>query len=264
MNLLDFIKSLTILLFAGISSLDMSNSTGCTNPEYFLAHRTACRQISPVVKTLEYEAAHNKTLSISTMGSSVTGGMGASQKEKNWVSQLVQALKKQPGLSGLQFNNGGINGFSTQNLLDHNIPDRIIRQKPTVVLFETSLLNDYLQNITIETTNKNIETIVNQLKQGLPESRIVLLSPNPRRHGEVKNKAGLTYEDYIEGTKAFIEKNGWEYIDIYKGMNETLAKNKMNLDQVLSDATHPNDEGYEIWARIVTEYFLKGPKRDNE
>ncbi|WP_088831116.1 SGNH/GDSL hydrolase family protein [Paenibacillus tyrfis] len=263
MNLLDFIKSIIIVWLAGISP-DMNNSSGCTNPDYFLAHRTACRQISPVVKTLEYEAAQNKALSISTMGSSVTGGMGASQKEKIWGNQLVAALKKQPGLSGLQFSNGGINGFSTQNMIDHQIPDRIIRQKPTIVLFETCLLNDYLQNIPIETTNKNIETIVNQLTQGLPESRIVLLSPNPRRHGEVKNKAGLTYEDYIQGTKAFIEQNGWEYIDIYKEMNETLAKNKINLDEVLSDATHPNDEGYDIWANIVIEYFLKGPKPDNE
>ncbi|PUA40235.1 SGNH/GDSL hydrolase family protein [Paenibacillus elgii] len=264
MNLLDFIKGIIIVWLAGISPLDTNNFSGCTNPDYFLAHRTACRQISPVVKTLEYEAAQNKALSIATMGSSVTGGMGASQKEKNWVSQLAQALKKQPGLSDLQVSNGGINGFSTQNMIDRQIPDRIIRQKPAVVLFETCLLNDYLQNIPIETTNKNIATIMNQLTQGLPGSRIVLLSPNPRRHGEVKNKAGHTYEDYILGTKAFIEQNGWEYIDIYKEMNETLAKKNMNLDQVLSDATHPNDEGYDLWANIVIEYFLKGPKRGNE
>lgn len=232
----------------------------CTDPKYFLDHVEACRRITPVAAMLKAQASQNKNLVVSTLGSSVTAGSGSTGVDKTWVNKLYERMKKERGLEKLRYHNSGWGGYTTSRIVKEDKANVLIRQKPNVILFETCLLNDYGQNVPIETTKKNIESIVARLHTELPDSRIILQSPNPRLNGEVKNKEGLSYEDYIRQTEEFIQSKGWEYINIYDAMNKELAKTQTPLKDIMYDEAHPNDKGYALWANILETYFLTGKR----
>ncbi|MFB6363172.1 SGNH/GDSL hydrolase family protein [Paenibacillus elgii] len=210
---------------------------------------------------LKTQVTPNKSLVISTLGSSVTSGSGSTGVNKTWVNKLYERLKKERGLEKLRYHNSGWGGYTTSRIVKEKKADVLIQQKPNVILFETCLLNDYGQNVPVETTKKNIELIIMHLHTELPDSRIILQSPNPRLHGEAKNKEGLSYEDYIRQTEEFIKSKGWEYINIYDAMNKELANLQTPLKDIMYDDAHPNDKGYDLWAKILETYFLTGKQQ---
>ncbi|MGF7046325.1 lysophospholipase L1-like esterase [Paenibacillus sp. DS2015] len=192
---------------------------------------------------------------ISTLGSSVTEGAGASDPRKKWSTQLFKYIKAQEGLFRFDLMVNGFGGYNTREILEEDKVDLVIAQKPNLILFETCMLNDHGEGIPIQESLKNIAKVVNKFNKKLPNAEVILISPNPKGiKQDVPNSLGLYMDDYNSAIKQYIHNQGWEYIDIYGSFK---IKYKKKIDSVLTDGVHPNDLGYQFWFETLEKEFEK-------
>jgi lysophospholipase L1-like esterase len=211
-----------------------------------------------VIDYLQYVYLKNGSVTISLLGSSATEGTGASKVENSWGGRLKSNLSKdllQRNVQNLTINNDGFSAYSTEKLITDNKVDLLISQKPELVIFETALLSDYEQNVPVKKTLNNISNIVATIKKSLPNTRIIIQSPNPSTKTIGKNKTGITYDEYVKQSSALITSNNWEYIDIFNGYQSKLKEKNLELKDTLFDGLHPNDTGYEIWFGLLNDYL---------
>lgn len=215
-----------------------------------------------ILKYLKYKELTEGTVKISVIGSSVTYGTGASNQDSNWLGILSNHLRVSSGdlsLEKLKTVNHGKGGYSVQNLLNKNVFQDVINDKPDLVIFETSVLNSHGQSVSIEDTLNCINKGYEQMRKGLPDAKFLVVSPNPSseklKTGAVINSIGLKYSDYLNATKAQAEENKWNYFDSYSAINKYLQAHKIKLDSILIDGVHPNDQGYQIWGDALYNFF---------
>ncbi|WP_201009127.1 SGNH/GDSL hydrolase family protein [Paenibacillus glycanilyticus] len=195
----------------------------------------------------------NQPFRLAALGSSVTFGTGASDsKSTSWFPMLVKDLKKVDGYTSIFYSNDGYGGYTSGMLLKEGKVDELIKQKPNMVLFEICVLNDVGQSVPLDETLRNIENVVDLINKNLPDTKVVLLSPNPMLV-EGKNNQNLTLADYVDGAKQLANKKGWDFIDIY----EEIKQKKVDMKDYLSDGVHPNDKGYKLWFDLLIKEFEK-------
>lgn len=201
-----------------------------------------------VIDDLHYLMTKNGSATISTLGSSVTAGVGASDVSRTWSSLILSNLRIIDGLRKVTLNSNGFGGHTSGAILFDKNYEIVISQKPDIVLIETCIINDHDQSTPVAQTLQNIEKIRQIISSALPNAKIIMLSPNPRLEDK-KNNLGLTFADYANKTKELILGKGWEFIDVtstYQGKTKEL---------ITSDGIHPNDNGYKLWADTVMNNF---------
>jgi lysophospholipase L1-like esterase len=207
---------------------------------------------------LRYRALTENQVKVSVVGSNVTAAIGATDSSYGWAELLRKQLQSDiADIGSLRFVNHGYEGYSTSDLITSKKIDLVIKEKPDLVIFENSLFNNHLQSLTIEQTTQDLQNIMAELKTGLPNARIFIMSPNPVVNKDTKNSLGLTYMDYINASKELITKNGWQYIDSISGIEKKLTEENLILVDVLTnDYINPNNKGNRIWFEFLYE-FLK-------
>ncbi|MED4601663.1 SGNH/GDSL hydrolase family protein [Paenibacillus validus] len=216
----------------------------------------------PAFQYLQQNVLEGREPVISVIGSSVTAGSGATGKTHTWIHLLSERLKAAEGLEKLIYLNHGFPGYSTKQMLAQGKVDVLREENPSIIIFETCLINDFVQNISIEESKTNIQSLVLNMQKMAPKARIIITSPNPRKENLTKNKTGSSYEDYVIETGKFIKLHGWEYVDIYSEFTKQIKASKTSMDKVMYDFVHPNDLGYAIWAKILEQYFLSDNKKE--
>ena len=157
-----------------------------------------------------------KINSIVCFGDSLTKGFGST--EGNTYPDFLQQLTNIPVI------NKGINGNTSKDGL--NRTDDILQFKNSLVIVEFGA-NDFFQQISISETKKNMEQIVDKLKQ---DNIVVLVSTEDKQlhnlHNMLKSLAAEKKVLFINGI-----------------LNEIW--NNRNL---FSDEIHPNSTGYKLIA----------------
>lgn len=186
------------------------------------------------------------------IGSSVAAGAGASDPNKtSWAGLLYASFKETN--PDIEFSNLAVGGYSTSDILENNILDKI--KNPDVVIFETSLLNNF-KKVTITESNSQIEEIYTVIREKYPETKIILMPPNLTNEVDsTMDSEGNTLREYVDASKAFIENKDWEYIDYWSNYEQKISEANLNIEDTLSDGIHPNDTGYEIWFDSIKGYF---------
>lgn len=193
-------------------------------------------------------------------GSSVTRGSGSSHPSKTWRSLIEKNLQNShPALRQLTVSNHGYSGYTSVDLLQGDVTTPIIEEQPDVLFIETSVINNHNKNVTLADTFSSLDQLHQLYTKALPETRIVLLSPNPcteNKFGPILNQLKLKYTDYITETETYIRNQGWTYFDTHGAMLTYMSSKKVLLPSILKDGIHPNDQGYKIWA-VVLWPFMK-------
>lgn len=201
---------------------------------------------SSILNRVRYLNAKNGEVKISLLGSSVTAGTGATNA--SWSTLLERHLNNIDDLNVKIYNNG-YGGYTTTDLINDKKIDSLIQSEPDVILFEVCLLNNNGEaQVPLKQTKEDVEYIVETFKKELPESLIVLQTANPfAEFDAVMPKTGLSYDQYNNEMKEFIEENGWNFIDTYSLMKDEIQNQGLNYSDVLYDQVHPNDTGYKLW-----------------
>lgn len=211
-----------------------------------------------LIDFLRFKTLTNGSAVITVFGSSVSAGHGSSDYSHSWSGLLEDNIRNNfTDLHRVTIENLGKGGFSTQDLVENKVVDTVVSTKPDLVIFETALLNNHGQSISLEQTLKDITQIHRTLKENLPNAKIVFTSANPsaKKTDEELNILGYSYQDYINQTGDFIKGNDWYYINIYQRMNDHMRSKGINLKDISVDGIHPNDIGYQIWFEEMFNYM---------
>ena len=143
--------------------------------------------------------------------------------------------------------NIGYSGDRTENVLwrfEHGEIDGI---NPEVAVLMIGTNNTGHRQDPPECTAKGVEMIVDQIKQKLPKTRILLLAIFPRdakTSGELR-QLNTQINDRI---KDFGEKENVTFLNI----SDDFLDDEGNLsEEIMPDLLHPNEKGYKVWAEVM-------------
>lgn len=168
------------------------------------------------------------------LGDSITAGWGNRGKE-TWKKRYEP----------LQAANFGIGGDKTQNVIwriDNGELDQI-RPKVVVLMIGTNNASAWAP----EETAAGVTTIVEKIKQKLPESKILLLGIFPRgeKPDDARRQKNIQVNEIISKLD---DGKTVRYLDIGKTFLQpdgTLSK------EIMYDFLHLTEKGYEMWADAI-------------
>jgi lysophospholipase L1-like esterase len=210
-----------------------------------------------VIDWLKNKSTQKEKITISVFGSSVTAGAGSSVREKTWASLITNYLKNQEGISSISLVNRGYGGYSTDRLKTENKIKEVLTDKPDLVIIEPTIINNYLLDISIKQTQKDVLYFISQIKEKYPNSLIIIQSSDRIIGAERQNQLGYRYKDYVDSIKTFTQENHLNYIDIYAGTERQRKESNKSLQDILKDDRHPNDLGYKYWFETLKTSFKK-------
>jgi lysophospholipase L1-like esterase len=234
---------------------------GCTHQGVFKQHLHRTRNISSDITKKRAKKIHiNKKSVIDFMGSSVTYGYGATYPSLSWVGRLDAYLSKSS--KNIKVNNYAVSGYSTVDVINSGIIDKVIADRADIVVFEDCLINDFGRtDIGLDKTNQNIQIILERLGISLPHAKIIILPPNMTMATSNNAKSALgdyTYTEYVRNVgKSIKQQKNVAYIDFWPDYEKYLRQNNLRLqDTLIQDGTHPNDLGYDFWFHSLKDHFI--------
>jgi lysophospholipase L1-like esterase len=143
--------------------------------------------------------------------------------------------------------NLGIGGDRTQHVLwrlDNGEVDGI-KPKVTVLMIGTNNLGN---KESPEDTILGVKAVVAKLREKLSETKILLLAVFPR--GE---KADNPYRAQIKQVNDAISQldDGGKHVKYLDIGDKFLTEDKTLTKEIMPDALHPNEKGYQIWADAI-------------
>ncbi|MFK3938461.1 SGNH/GDSL hydrolase family protein [Alkalihalobacillus sp. NPDC078783] len=201
-------------------------------------------------------SGEDSPVEVAVIGSSVAEGQGASEYNQTWPSLLESSLNESEQI--VNVTNFAVSGFKVSDLIDEGDVDELIQSAPDVILFETSVINSYYHDEPIIDTKESIQTAAQKIEEELPNAYLVFMAPNPINESMYSIVTSeLDFEEYVYETEQFIIESGWDYFDSYTGWNRQLEEEEIDLDSLLDDGTHPNDEGYQMWFELINESMIQ-------
>lgn len=206
---------------------------------------------------LKYMALTKEEINISVIGSNGVAGTGASHPLKTWTALLEKGLREEiPEMKKLNMSVHGYEGYTTADFLTGDRVSNLLSNTPDLILIELAVMNNYVQSLSVEQTITDIVNLVSSLEKGIPNAKVILLSPNPIINSKEVNRIGLTYEDYLKESMNIVSKNNWAYINSYDLISKKInGKNAVLADYITSNQFHLNDEGYYLWYEVIGEFF---------
>jgi len=205
-----------------------------------LAAPVFCSEPALLVKNL----AAGKKQHLITYGTSLTHG-GA------WVGQITAELEKKfPGL--ITVTNSAQSGMWSKWGLD-NLDARVLQKKPDTVIIEWAINDAFLQYKTsVEDARKNLETMMDRIRQQNPAAEIILMTMNPpiKVHLEKRPEIEKYYQMYRDVATA----RKLRLVDHYPNWKKILDSTPAEFDKLVPDGIHPNAAGAE---KVITPEIMK-------
>lgn len=192
-----------------------------------------------------------KALRYIALGDSYTICTGTNTTAEQWPEILAGHLRN-AGIPVELVSNPSRNGFSTQNLIDNELP----LLKNGSYDFATLLIgvNDWVRDVDTKTYQKNLSYIVDEIQKTLPhKSKLILITipdfgVTPKgalySRGRDISKGITEFNDII---KAEAKKRGLVCVDIFP-----LSKGMLHhQDLVAADGLHPSAKEYALWEALI-------------
>jgi lysophospholipase L1-like esterase len=122
----------------------------------------------------------------------------------------------------------------------------LVRDRPRYASFV--LLRAQPQPWAPEDTILGVKAVVAKLREKLPETKILLLAVFPR--GEKADNPYRAQIKQVNDAIATLDDGGKhvKYLDI---SDKFLTEDKTLTKEIMPDALHPNEKGYQIWADAI-------------
>jgi acyl-CoA thioesterase-1 len=183
------------------------------------------------------------------LGDSTVEGVGATSPERNYVGQLHGRLRTV--YPNARVANLGKGGATSADVLRRQL-DRAIELRPDLVTLSIGP-NDITTGVAVEAYEKNLEMILERLRQETTAVTIVNLIPdlavtprfNRSRHREAVGKQTIIFNETLERTG---RAHGAEMVNLYATSQREVP---VQPELISSDGYHPSDVGYARWAELV-------------
>jgi acyl-CoA thioesterase-1 len=190
-----------------------------------------------------------ETIKYVPLGDSYTICTGAKEAE-SWPTIMTKHLNEKGIITELLFNPSK-NGFSTQNLIDIELP----QFDKSDCNFATLLIgvNDWVREVSAKEYHENLNYIIDHVAKKIGKARIILVTipdfgvtPQGSLYGGGRNiTQGIT--EFNEIIKEEAKKRGILLVDIFK----TSREMKGRTDLVAQDGLHPSAKEYAEWEKLI-------------
>lgn len=210
---------------------------------------TANRAKPIIQKEADQTSAH--AIRYLPLGDSYTIGQSVAEDQR-WPNQLVTRLKADSVDIGIVAN-PSVTGFTTKNLIDHELP-LLDSYNPNFVTILIGV-NDYVQGVPADTTAKNLRQIIDTVQKNVPTNRIVLVTipdyaktPTGARFGDPRasSLAIKALNDIIQDEG---KKRGILVVDIYSISQQVIQDPDLTAD----DGLHPSGQQYSLWTDAINQ-----------
>jgi lysophospholipase L1-like esterase len=185
------------------------------------------------------------------LGDSYTIGTGASEESRNFPSELARRLEASTGRP-VQLLNPAVNGFTTKDLIREEL-SLVDSFRPDVA---TALIgaNDVVQGFDEASYRLRIRQIYDALQvRRLPAGRVVAISmpdfslvPTASTFGS-REDLRSRIDAFNQVARDEASKHAFEYVDISDLSRSGIGRS----DWISSDALHPADHQYQVWADFI-------------
>jgi len=184
-------------------------------------------------------------------GDSYTICTGTSQVSEHWPTLLTKHLTE-AGIKTELTANPSRNGFSTQNLIDNELP---LLANQTID-FATLLIgvNDWVRQTDINTYHKNLNYSIDEIQKKLSDpSHLILITipdfgvtPQGALYGSGRDiSKGIAEFNAIIKSEA--KKRGLSCVDIFPLSKGMLTDKTL----VAGDSLHPSSREYALWETLI-------------
>ncbi len=196
-----------------------------------------------------------KNINYLPLGDSYTICTGATEKEA-WPLLLTNHLIENK-IECKLLDNPARNGFSTQNLIDNELP-LIKKLKPDFVTILIGV-NDWVRGVSKETFTKNLEFILDEVQKTITDKKKIILITIPDFGVTPQGKGYGNGRDIGKGIAEFnaviiteAKKRSLPLVDIY----DLSKKMKDDLTLVAADGLHPSAKEYALWEKLILKEAL--------
>lgn len=152
---------------------------------------------------------------------------------------------------GLNTVNAGISGDTTDWMLDR-LETSVLRYEPDILVLLGGI-NDLLRGGDEEQIVANLMTIVDTVRERVPQVQVLVQSVYPIGEGD-----DLYWTGRIRAINSRLEALAGEHDYDYVNLFDALATEDGRLDERYSyDGLHPNDTGYAVVSSILTQALEK-------
>ena len=200
---------------------------------------------------LSFIQKEKQPLKYIAFGDSYTICTGTLNTSEHWPTILAKHLTE-AGIKTELVANPSRNGFSTQNLIDNELP--LLKTNP--IDFATLLIgvNDWVRLVDVETYHKNLNYSIDAIQKKLSNKSHLILITIPD-FGKTPQGAGYgSGRDISKGISEFndiikleAKKRSLVCVDIFPISQQ--MKNKKDL--VAADGLHPSAKEYAIWETLM-------------
>jgi len=185
------------------------------------------------------------------LGDSTVEGIGASSPEHTYVSRVHARLRSVYPEARLA--NLGVSGATSAHVLLRQL-DRAIELGPDLVTLSIGP-NDITGRVSVETYDKNLETILGRLTDETTAVVVANLIPDlavtPRFKGSPEQDAvAARTVRFNEALARRARARGVQLVDLYTASQREVSRRP---ELVGPDGYHPSDAGYARWAALLWE-----------
>ncbi len=183
-----------------------------------------------------------KSQTVVVYGTSLTAGGRWVTETKVWLEKINPEAKVTLVNSG----QSGKNSLVGLAKLDAVVIDK----KPDTVFIEFAVNDAFKfpekdQQVSVEDSAKNLETMIERIKKALPGTEIILQTMNPAwdaPNGRESGSKRPELDAYYEGYRKVAAKHGLLLIDHHKNWVKIRTDDKALFEKYVSDGVHPTPD----------------------
>lgn len=211
------------------------------------------REELSVIDYLKYVSLLKDEVSISFYGDLA--------QEEQWVSEIDTYINDQVG-NTMKVNRLPYPDYNSYQLISENKVTDLAQTNPDVVFFQLTPYADQELDIALADSTDYLAMNYAAIKDILPESLIVFVSPNPSSSEKGNNNSRtLDYTSYLNEMVLTVESNEWIGFNLHDSYLEKLEADGVSLESTLTqDSKSLNSEGTAVYRSLFEEALNK--KRD--
>lgn len=184
------------------------------------------------------------------LGDSTVQGIGATNRQANYVSRLHARLRER--YPNARMENLGVGGATSRDVLRRQL-DRAVELKPHLLTVSVGP-NDITSRVPVGQYAENMEAILGRLA-GETDAVIVInllpdLAVTPRFRGETAALVGRLSTEFNDALAAVADRHGAIVVDLYAASRREVPGRP---ELLALDGYHPSDLGYARWAELMWE-----------
>jgi hypothetical protein len=181
----------------------------------------------------------------------ILGSKSTSSAENGWPSLLEKELLDTYGENVFEITIVEISDKTSTQVVQEQLYKEVTQLTPDLLLFEPFILMD---NGEVEMAERleNITTIIDEFKKVNSSVYVYLQPANPLYNATY-------YPKEVEDLKLFAEQQSITYLnhwDAWPDYRTEEIKTYLEADPTIAGKSVPNEQGHELWASFLTDYFI--------